>query len=208
VSSLLSPGNTPNTTDSSASVFHGSSPRWLASILQLIMSKSKSKLCYDRQSVGQSVLVSSSFWGPHDQRGQVCHNCCWPLPVQSFSGLSPAGFITYFTVSDLRLPQCGGLGPLFISPGTGFPFCHLLRLTGLWWRYSNLPPHGRTMTDWEIAASPHQHSDPWFGVSWDSWPLTSLLGLSYIASAWTAHKPPLLAVALLQCDMPIASDHV
>jgi hypothetical protein len=29
-----------------------------------------------------------------------------------------------------------------IPPGTGFPFCRLLRLAGLRWRYSNAPPHG------------------------------------------------------------------
>jgi hypothetical protein len=29
-----------------------------------------------------------------------------------------------------------------IPLGTGFPLCRLLRLTGLWWRYSNPPPHG------------------------------------------------------------------
>jgi hypothetical protein len=32
-------------------------------------------------------------------------------------------------------------GSQVISPGTGFPFHHLLQLTGLRWRYSNLPPH-------------------------------------------------------------------
>jgi hypothetical protein len=57
----------------------------------------------------------------------------------------------YFTVSDLRLPQPGWSGPsihipqeqggLIIHPGTGFPFCHLLWLTRLWWMYWNPPPH-------------------------------------------------------------------
>jgi hypothetical protein len=52
-------------------------------------------------------------------------------------------------LSHLRLPQPGGLGShiyipkeqggLVIPQGTGFPFCRLLRLTGLWWRYSNPP---------------------------------------------------------------------
>jgi hypothetical protein len=35
-----------------------------------------------------------------------------------------------------------GTGWPIIPPGTGFPFHHLLRLVGLWWRYSNPPPHG------------------------------------------------------------------
>jgi hypothetical protein len=34
-------------------------------------------------------------------------------------------------------------GPV-IPPGTGFPFRCLLRLAGLWWRYSNPPPRGDT----------------------------------------------------------------
>jgi hypothetical protein len=51
----------------------------------------------------------------------------------------------------LRLPQPGGPGlRIYISreqggpdipPGTRFPFCRLLRLAGLRWRYSILPPH-------------------------------------------------------------------
>jgi hypothetical protein len=33
-------------------------------------------------------------------------------------------------------------GGLVITPGTGFSFSHLLRLTGLRWRYSTPLPHG------------------------------------------------------------------
>jgi hypothetical protein len=33
-------------------------------------------------------------------------------------------------------------GDPVITPGTGFPFRRLLRLAGLWRRYSTLPPHG------------------------------------------------------------------
>jgi hypothetical protein len=32
-------------------------------------------------------------------------------------------------------------GDPVISPGTGFPFCRLLRLAGLRWKYSAPPPH-------------------------------------------------------------------
>jgi hypothetical protein len=59
----------------------------------------------------------------------------------------------YFTVSDSRLQQPGGLGPpIFIPeeqggpvipPGTVFPFDRLPRLAGLRWRYSNPPRRGR-----------------------------------------------------------------
>jgi hypothetical protein len=51
--------------------------------------------------------------------------------------------------SHLGLPQPGGPGPRIyipqeqgssvIPPGTGFPFCCLLRLAGVWWSYSNSP---------------------------------------------------------------------
>jgi hypothetical protein len=57
------------------------------------------------------------------------------------------------TSQFLRLPQPGGPGHRIyipqeqdgpdIPPGTGFPFCCLLQLAGLRWRYSILPPHGR-----------------------------------------------------------------
>jgi hypothetical protein len=63
----------------------------------------------------------------------------------------------YFTVSDSRLPQPGGPGPHIyipqerggpvIPPGTGFPFHHLLRLTGLWWRYSE------SLYSWRFSAN-------------------------------------------------------
>jgi hypothetical protein len=39
-------------------------------------------------------------------------------------------------------PNLEGQVPLFIPPGTGFPFRRLLRLGGLRWRYSNPPPRG------------------------------------------------------------------
>jgi hypothetical protein len=34
--------------------------------------------------------------------------------------------------------------PSYIPPSTGFPFCRILRLAGLRWRYSNPPPHWDT----------------------------------------------------------------
>jgi hypothetical protein len=44
----------------------------------------------------------------------------------------------------IYVPQWQG-GPV-IPPGSGFPFCCLLRFAALWWRYSNLPPHGTVQT--------------------------------------------------------------
>jgi hypothetical protein len=47
-----------------------------------------------------------------------------------------------------------------IPPGTGFPFLRLLRLAGIRWRYSTLPPHGLTIEsesellyDWRFTAN-------------------------------------------------------
>jgi hypothetical protein len=60
--------------------------------------------------------------------------------------------LQFKVVSFAVKPQPGGPGPCIyvpqwqgspvIPPGTRFPFCHLLQLTGLWWRCSNSPPHG------------------------------------------------------------------
>jgi hypothetical protein len=99
-------------------------------------------LCYDRRSVGQSVLEYSTHMGLttrswllwnscgfvdlgrslwQEDRSVVC-NCYWPSPAQSFSGPSPLGLL----LSQIR----------------DFPFRRLLRLAGLRWRYSTPPPHG------------------------------------------------------------------
>jgi hypothetical protein len=125
---------------------------------------SKSKLCYDRRSVGQSVLVSSTHLGPKTRflllsdscgapsltKGRVCRlQLLLPSPAQSFSGPSPAGLIIFYCLRfETSLP--GGPGPRIyipqeqrgpvIPPGTGFPCRRLLRLAGLLWRYSNPPP--------------------------------------------------------------------
>jgi hypothetical protein len=57
------------------------------------------------------------------------------------------------SVYQKGLPKPGGPSPNIYIPqeqvgpvillGTGFHFRRLLRLTGLWWRYSNPPPHRR-----------------------------------------------------------------
>jgi hypothetical protein len=98
-------------------------------------------LIYDRQSVGQSVLVSGAHLGP-DQfffhfvislrqlrvcyfvapsltRGRVCnllYNCFWALPEQSLFGRSPAELNDHILLSHLRLPQPGGLGSRIYIP--------------------------------------------------------------------------------------------
>jgi hypothetical protein len=140
--------------------------------------KLKLKLIYDRQSAGQSVLVSGAhlepmtsfsfslkfpldscyFVAPFLMGGWICK-----LLVQLLLGLARAVTLGsksrrthgHILLSHLRLHQPGGTGSRIyipqeqggpvIPPGTGFPFCRLLRLGGLRWRYSNLPPHGVEM---------------------------------------------------------------
>jgi hypothetical protein len=91
---------------------------------------------------------------PSLTRGRVCN-----LLVQLLLGLARAVTVGsksrrthgHILLSHLRLPNLEGQVPVFISSGTRWPsytpghwvpFCRLLRLTGMRWRYSNPPPHG------------------------------------------------------------------
>jgi hypothetical protein len=95
------------------------------------------------------------FVAPSLTRGRVCNlllllvlAIAVPLGSES-SGTQDHILLPQF----LRLPQPGGPGPRIyipqeqggtvISPGTGFPFCRLLRLSGLRRRYSNPPSRGK-----------------------------------------------------------------
>jgi hypothetical protein len=100
-------------------------------------------------------LRACYFVTPSLTRGWVCN-----LLVQLLLGLARAVTLgsksrrthDHILLSHLRLPQPGGPGPCIyipqeqggpvIPPGTVFPFCRLLRLAGMRWRYSNPPPHG------------------------------------------------------------------
>jgi hypothetical protein len=59
----MSPGNGFNAVASRASVF-------TSLLADDCLTKSESKLCYDRRSVDHSILVSSSIWGP---RSDFCY---------------------------------------------------------------------------------------------------------------------------------------
>jgi hypothetical protein len=96
----------------------------------------KLKLNYDRESVGQSVLVSSpwpDFCSLFDNCGFLAvgrplwredgyviysYNCFWALPEQSLLGQSPAELTVIF-YSHLRLPQPGEPVPV-CPPRTGW----------------------------------------------------------------------------------------
>jgi hypothetical protein len=45
--------------------------------------------------------LSLSLWR---ENGSVVRSCCWSSPAKLFSGPSPVGLMTIFTVSDSRLP--------------------------------------------------------------------------------------------------------
>jgi hypothetical protein len=68
------------------------------------------------------VFVGRPLWR---EDGSVFYVCCWPLPVQSFSGPSPLGLATIFYCHLL-----------------GLPFRRLLLLAGSRWRYLPPLPHG------------------------------------------------------------------
>jgi hypothetical protein len=92
------------------------------------------------------------MWGtPSDERTGLPFTIAASPRQRSHSWVRvPRDSWPYFTVSDSRLPQSGGPGSRIyipqeqggpvIPPGTAFPFRRLLRLAGLRWRYSNLPP--------------------------------------------------------------------
>jgi hypothetical protein len=95
------------------------------------------KLIYDRQSVGQSVLVSGAHLGPATNfslsvkfpsdscrfvifvehsltRGRVCnllYNCFWALPEQVTLRSKSRRTHGHILMSRQRLPQPGGPGP-------------------------------------------------------------------------------------------------
>jgi hypothetical protein len=108
-----------------------------------------SSVTHDQIFITVGNLRPSCCVAPSLTRGRFCN-----LLVQFAVTLGPKSRRTHnrILLSHLRLSQPGGSGPRICIPqeqggpvipsGTGFPFCRLLRLPGLWWRYSNPPPHG------------------------------------------------------------------
>jgi hypothetical protein len=99
--------------------------------------KVKSNLCYDPRSVGQSVLVSCSVWGPKTkffvtvrqlrvcrcgapsrQRRRVCHlQLLLALANTFILGSETRGTHDYILLSQIRdSPNMEGQIPVFISP--------------------------------------------------------------------------------------------
>jgi hypothetical protein len=101
-------------------------------------SKSKSKLCYDRRSAGQSVLEQSTHLGL-TTRSWLLSDIC---------GFVNVGRSTCRLQLLLDLARAVFLGSesletrdhILLSQFWDFPFRRLLRLAGSRWRYST-PPH-------------------------------------------------------------------
>jgi hypothetical protein len=123
----------------------------------IIKWKPKSKLCYDgRSGIFFCRTVSGLLlWSVHyDDRTGLSFTISAGSRQRSHSQIRVQQYSSpYVPVSDSRLPQPGGPGPLIyipqeqggpvIPPGTGVPLHRLLGLAGLRWSYSNPPPHGR-----------------------------------------------------------------
>jgi hypothetical protein len=93
-------------------------------------------------------------------RGRVCNLLVQLLLVLARAvtlGSKSRRTHDHILLSHMRLPQPGGPGSCIyipqeqggpvIPPGTVFPLCRRLRLAGMRWRYSNLPPHGDCSPD-------------------------------------------------------------
>jgi hypothetical protein len=127
--------------------------------------KSKSKLCCDRRSVGQSVLVSSTHLGLKTrflflsdscrfadvvcplwrEVGSVVYNHCWSLPAQSLSGPSPAGLIAVFYCPRFEIPPTWRARSLYLyRSGTRW----ISYTPRHWVPFSSPPTTRRAATDW------------------------------------------------------------
>jgi hypothetical protein len=126
-------------------------------------------------------------------RREVVYCTIASRPCQSnHSGVQVPQNSDHILLSHLRLPQPGGPGPHIHIPqeqgapviplGTGFPFCHLLRLTGLQWRYSNPPLNGsQHMSKKSKSCYDWQSSWPW-----NLWPDIIFCPKVAVLSLWGA----------------------
>jgi hypothetical protein len=132
----------------------------------------KSKLCYDRRSVGQSVLVSSIHLGRTTrylllsdscgfvdvgrslwlENGSAVYNCCWVSPAQSFVGPSPAVLVTIFYCLRYETPPTWrASSPYLCPPGTAWPSYTIRH----WVPISSPPTTRRTTVEVFEPASTH-----------------------------------------------------
>jgi hypothetical protein len=98
---------------------------------------------YYCQTVFRIIDVWRSLWR---EDGSFVYNFCWFSPAQWFSRPSPAGLVIFYCLRFETPPTRRARFPYLYSPGTWWPsytprhwvpFRRLLRLAGIWWRYSN-----------------------------------------------------------------------
>jgi hypothetical protein len=101
-----------------------------------------SNFIFQLNTCGHSPYVTSSL-----TRGRVCHlQLLLVLASAVILRSESLGTQDHILLPKIRdSPNLEGRIPVFIPPGTGFPFRLLLRLAGLRWRYSNPPPHGESL---------------------------------------------------------------
>jgi hypothetical protein len=96
------------------------------------------------------------FVAPSLTRGRVCNL----LLLLVLASIIPRDSRPYFIVPILETPQTWrarspylyptGTGWPSYTPGPCVPFRRPLRLAGLRWRYSNPPPHGNELTQFDL----------------------------------------------------------
>jgi hypothetical protein len=178
---------------------------------RLSHTNTKSKLIYDRRSVGQSVLMSGShlepltrflfsvWWlrdswcgAPSLTIGRVCNLLVQLLlglaRAESLLGRSPTELNDNILLLHLRLPQPGGPGPhIYIPQEQGVQF-YPLALGSLLWPFTTR----RVTVEVFQHVSPHQ-------------PMTG--GSNNMSLARIAHKTPLPTVtSLLHVSEPLLSN--
>jgi hypothetical protein len=90
-----------------------------------------------------NTCCHSPYLTPHVTRGWVCRlQLLLALASAVILRSESCGTHDHILLSQIRdCAKLEGQVPVFITLGTGFPFRRLLRLAGLRWRYSILPPH-------------------------------------------------------------------
>jgi hypothetical protein len=125
-------------------------------------------------AVAQDLFVTvTQLWvwwcgAPSLTRGRVCRLLATGPRHSRHSRI----LLPYFNVSDSRLrqhekrPMTQEQGGPVIPPENWVPFRRLLRLAGLRWRYSNLPPHGSYDHVQVRVQATLRPTVSWGGLSW------------------------------------------
>jgi hypothetical protein len=155
---------------------------WIPAVLWLQFKvKVKPKLCHDRRSVGQSLLVLSPILG-QTLDFRCCQNiagflisdalsdnyCRWSSPAQSFSAQSPTGFVTIFYYLRFDTPSHLTTNFPYLSPRKRVAHSYPQALGSI----SSPPTTRRTSAEVFVPASHCYESltasanSPWLARTW------------------------------------------